>query len=297
MKNRISMDFIRQYYRSGIALIVAFFFLYFAGHFLPDGFDWKYFFSKGAYPSFWMPWTKYIVAWLNYPLIFAITILALAVRSYRYKPSGLAILLGLLSLPTLWMFYLGNLDGLVSLGLLILPFGAPLVLIKPQVAGYALLAKKSSVVAGIVWVLISLVIWGFWPANLFAVQDPNWRNVWVQDITLFPWGILIALPLMWFSRGDEDLLMAAGSFASPHLFPYHFIVLMPALARMKWYWMVITWVVSFTPLLSNWLGPWAWHFGNLIGICFWLGIYLNKEKAPQTALAKNKLEAFLFPAG
>lgn len=76
-----------------------------------------------------------------------------------------------------------------------------------------------------------------------------------QDISLFPWGVLIAAPLMWFSRGDEDLLMAAGSFATPHLFPCHFIVLMPSLARMSRPWMLGTWLLCWTPLLANWLGP------------------------------------------
>ncbi len=281
VKKTFSWDFIRQNYQTALILIVAFILLYIAGSYLPVGFDWGIFFSQGRYPAFWMPWTKPIVALLNYPTIFAITVLAFAIRSYRYKPSYLAPILGFISLPTLWMFHLGNVDGLAALGLLVLPLGAPLVLIKPQVAAFALLAKKNSIIVTGIWVLISFAIWGFWPLNMLHLFTPEWNANWPQDITLFPWGLLIALPLMWFSRGDEDLLMAAGSLASPHLFPYHFIVLMPALARMRWYWMVITWVVSFSPLMANWWGEWAWHLGNLMSLCFWLGIYLNKEKVPK----------------
>ncbi|HEB65548.1 MAG TPA: hypothetical protein ENJ02_08405 [Chloroflexi bacterium] len=265
--------------KRGALLLLVFVLLYYVGHFWPEGFDWRHFFSKGRYPSLWMPWTKVIVDALNYPAIFAITVLSLAIRSYRYRPSVPALVLGFISLPTLWMLFLGNLDGLAALGLLTLPFGAPLVLIKPQIASFALLAKKNSFLVGVVWVVFSFVVWGFWPLNLLTVLGAGWHEEWVQDISLFPWGLLLALPLLWLSRGDEDLLMAAGSLGTPHLFPYHFIVLMPALARMRWPWMLLTWAVSWTPLLSNWLGPWAWHFGNLMSVCFWVGIYLNKTRS------------------
>jgi len=71
--------------------------------------------------------------------------------------------------------------------------------------------------------------------------------------------------------------MAAGSFATPHLFPYHFIVLMPSLARMQTRWMVATWLLLWMPLLANWLGPVAWHFGHLAAAAFWIGIYRNRK--------------------
>lgn len=263
--------------KNGLAILLIFGGLYGIGHFVPEGFDWKEFFSRGRFPQFWMPWTKPIVSLLNLPAVFALTVIGIGLRSYRYRASPWAIALGLLSLPTLWLIYLGTLDGLALIGLLILPWGAPLVLIKPQVAGFALLAKRNAIIIAIIWVLISFIIWGFWPLNMGELFQPDWKEEWPQDITLFPWGLIIAIPLMWLSRGDEDLLMAAGSFATPHLFPYHFVVLMPALARMRWQWMLITWLISFTPLLSNWLGPWAWHFGNLMSVCFWLGIYLNRK--------------------
>jgi hypothetical protein len=72
-------------------------------------------------------------------------------------------------------------------------------------------------------------------------------------------------------------MMAAGTFATPHLFPYHFIMLMPSLARMKWPWLIATWIISWTPLLANWLGDIGWHFGNLMSVFFWLGIYLSRK--------------------
>ena len=155
---------------------------------------------------------------------------------------------------------------------------------KPQIASFALLAKKSSLIASIVWILFSFLIWGFWPLNWLTVFSQGWKAEWVQDITLFPWGLLIALPLLWFSRKDEDLLMAAGSFATPHLFPYHFILLMPALGRMKRLWMVPCWLLSWSPLLANWWGPNAWHMGNLFALCMWCGIYFSRKQNCQGRL-------------
>ncbi len=270
-----------------IALVCAgFAVLYIIGQFIPIGFDWNLFFGRGRFPPFWMPWSKLFLAPFNLPAMFAITVLSMAIRVYQYRPrSPLIIIPVLISLPTLWVFFMGNVDGLVMLGLLLLPLGAPLVLLKPQLAGFALLAHKKYFAAAAVWVLISFIIWGFWPLNLQVVFTPTWRAEWQQDITLFPWGLIVAIPLLWLSRNDQDLLMAAGSFATPHLFPYHFIVLMPALARMKWYWALLTWLMAWGPLVANYVGPIGWRMGNLTGVCFWVGIYFSLPKAPPSTEA------------
>jgi len=255
-----------------VGVFVAFYIL---GVLIPEGFDWKMYFAKGLIHPVWTPWATIVIRYLNFPLVVAITLFCITLRTYQYQKSPFPVALAIISLPTLWVLFMGNLDGIVILGLLLLPWGAPLVLMKPQISAFAILAKRSHFLAGIIWVLISLIIWGLWPINFLQVLAPEWKVEWIQDISLFPWGILIAVPLLWLSRGDEDLLMAAGSFATPHLFPYHYILLMPALARMNKPWMFGTWIISWTPLLANWLGPQAWHFGNLLGVCIWCGIYYS----------------------
>jgi hypothetical protein len=281
--------------RSAAIWIGIAFFLYVIGIFLPEGFDWREYFSIGRVHPIWTPWTKPILSFLNFPLIVAITILSIIIRGYRYNKSPLPTALAVLSLPTMWVLLMGNLDGLVLLGLILLPWGVPLALMKPQVSAFALLAKKTSFIAGAVFILITFFIWGLWPLRFLMALTPEWKAEWTQDISLFPWGVLIALPLLWFSRRDEDLLMAAGSFATPHLFPYHFILVMPALGRMNKFWMWFTWVISFTPLLANWVGPKGWHMGNVLGACLWLGIYFSKPSrkvsefsAESSALAEKK---------
>lgn len=275
---------------STILWIFLFVLFYFVGMNVPEGFDWIHYFSKGSIHPIWTPWTTVLLKFISWPLVVAVTLFALVFRTYQFNKSPLPMALAILSLPTLWVLYMSNLDGLVLLGLILGPIGIPLTLMKPQLAGFAILARKSSITAAILWVLLSLLLWGLWPLNFLMALTPEWKAEWIQDITLFPWGMLIALPLLWFSKDDEDLLMAAGSFATPHLFPYHFILLMPALGRMKLPWMLITWFISWTPLLSNWLGEKAWHFGNLMSVCFWLGIYLSRDFNP---LRKDSKESKL----
>jgi hypothetical protein len=184
-----------------------------------------------------------------------------------------------LNLPVLWVFIMGNLDGMGLFGMLVMPWGIPLVLMKPQLAAFALLARRRWFITAVAWTVLSLIIWGFWPLNLLLVGSPEWKAEWVQDISLFPWGLIIALPLLWFSRGDEDLLIAAGSLATPHLFPYHFIWLAPSLARMKPAWLILAWLVSWLSLpAANALGNWAWHAGNLMSLAYWFGIFLSRSR-------------------
>lgn len=274
--------------KAGI-LLALFIVLYVSGLFVPIGFDWEHFFGQGRVSPLWTPWTQVVISPLNMPALFALTILAIGLRAHRYRPAILPVTLAIISLPTLWLIHLGNLDGLVLLGLMTLPLGVPLVLMKPQLASFALLANRRWFTAGLIWVAASLILWGLWPLNFLSVASPDWRDEWPQDIALFPWGLLIALPLMWLSRGDEDLLMAAGSFGTPHLFPYHFVLLMPALARMSGPWMLVTWLSSWTPLLANWVGKEGWRFGLLTPALFWLGLYLNKRRKaiPPAAPAKE----------
>jgi hypothetical protein len=256
--------------------------LYLVGHLIPVGFDWKCCYGPRNLPPFFMPWTNFVLDLVNPPALFAFMILAIILRVRQYRGPVWAIALASLSFPVLWVLFKVDLEGVILLGIIMLPIGVPLALLKPQLAAFALLAKRSSFIAGVVWILLSFVLWGFWPLTFIGIGTPQWHAEWPQDISLFPWGAIIALPLLWLGRGDEDMLMAAGSFITPHVFPYHFALIMPAIARMSKFWAILTWLVSFSPLLANYLGPAAWHFGNLIGLVIWLGLYMKRRKQSLT---------------
>ena len=258
---------------------VAYVFLLFATSFIPLGFDWKFYFSIKVLPPFWMPWTMPVLYLVSPQALSSAAILGTALRIYQLRGSMWRLPLTLLSLPMLWLLFKSDVDGLALMGLVMLPYGVPLLLMKPQLGAFALLANRRYFAAGAIWGLITVIFWGFWFTRLQLISGPQWRIDWPQDISIFPWGLLLALPLLWLGRGDADMLMAAGSFATPHLFPYHFVLVMPAISRMSWPWASLCWVVSFLPLLANWWGPWAWHLGNLLGLCLWLGLYATKRKA------------------
>lgn len=258
---------------------VTYGFLYWITSYIPIGFDWISYFGAKVLPQFWMPWTWPLLDFMTPQLLSAAVILGAILRIRQRHGSMWRLPLVALSLPALWILLKSDVDGLALLGLVTLPLGVPFLLLKPQISAFALLANRRNFLAGAVWGVITVFIWGLWFTRLQLVGSEQWRLDWPQDISLFPWGAIIALPLMWLGRGDEDMLMAAGSFVTPHLFPYHFILVMPAVARLSWPWAIFCWAMSFTPLLANWYGPLAWHFGNVFALCLWLGLYLQKRRA------------------
>jgi hypothetical protein len=115
------------------------------GYLMPaNGFvacDWVCIFSHGYFPPFYPPWGELTTRWLNWPLLFSVSMASIVlsiVKQSRHVVSSLA---------------------------------AFLALVKPQVSGFALGAMPSHLVEGVLWLAISLAIWGSWPARMFAVNS------------------------------------------------------------------------------------------------------------------------------
>ena len=49
--------------------------------------------------------------------------------------------------------------------------------------------------------------------------------------------------------------------------------------------------VSFSPLLANYVGPLAWHFGSLIDLTTWLELYLQRRKQVRLLMNAVSLSA------
>jgi hypothetical protein len=258
--------------------IVIFIVLYMLGSFIPTGFDWQVFFGAGRAPSFFVPWVHWILPFLNWSLVVALTLIALGWATWQRKGSLPTLFFVLTSLPTMWTLFLGQLDGLALLGLLIMPLGAPLALLKPQLTTFAMLKNRQWFIAAAILGIISVVIWGGWPLNLIARAGSEWKEIQPQDISLFPWSIPFVLPMLWLSRGDEDMLMSAGSLVTPLLVPYHFIVILPGLARLSLGWQFALWILSWMPLSANWIGPIGWRFGNVFSLILWFALWTQKRK-------------------
>jgi hypothetical protein len=211
----------------------------------------------------------YLLRLMTWPLLCGLGLAAVSLAAFKRARHPVSLVMTLLSLPVLWTLFLGQLEGLVVLGLLALPWLTPLALMKPQVSVFAFGARRSYLIGFFVVLLISLAIWGFWPAQMFAVNSFYAEGRYPQDISIGWWGALIALPLFWFSRGDMDMLMLAGAFMTPHLIPYNLMPVAPALARLRPGMAVLAWFCSWLPFSANWLGPWGWWLGWLYVALLW----------------------------
>jgi hypothetical protein len=313
-------------------------------NFLPRGFDYTNFFDPHVVPWHYVPWTDGLLYVLRWPVLLAATLLALIVSIQANGGQPWLILLAVFSLPTIWVLFLGQLDGVALLGVmlmpwavpvqlmdkalkrrrawwivlllfvaatlaaaliihqqqgtayagispllgqqpavglaavLLIPWGVPLLLLKPNLTAFALLARKNWFLTGLLWFGLSLLIWGAWPANLLVKIAPESKALQPQDISLFPWSLIVAAPMLWLSRGDPQMLMASGNFASPSVMPYHYLVLMPSLARLPIGYALLCWASSFLPLTANYFGPAWWLTGNVFPLLIWIGLWRRRKR-------------------
>lgn len=231
------------------------------------GFDWVNIFSTSRVLPFYPPWSS-AVHWLSWPILIGLSCagVGLAVARRAVRPINAAAVF--LSLPLMWTLFLGQLEGLVVLGLAGLPLLTPLALLKPQISIFAFAAKKSTLLVLVLWLAVSLLIWGWWPQKMFSVNSFYAEGRYIQDISIGWIGVILALPMAWFSRGDMDMLMLSGAVMTPHLIPYNMLPFAPAAARLRPWQAILACLFSWLPLSANWLGNGGWWLGWIY--VFWL---------------------------
>ncbi len=249
-----------------------------------SGFDWVHVFSRGGVPPFYPPWGADVVRWLTWPLLFGVTMAATCLAVIKRAVHPLSLALALLALPLWWTLFLGQLEGLVTLGLLGLPWLVPLALIKPQVSAFACGARRSYLVGAAIFLAISLLIWGPWPLRMLSTSQYYAEGRYATDISLGWWGAVVALPMLWYSRGDMDMLMLAGAFMTPHLLPYNLLPVVPAVARLRPRAAALAGLFSWLPFSANWLGPGGWWLGWVFIGFVWL--CLAARRYPRAHLSR-----------
>lgn len=231
------------------------------------GFDWVNFFSSDRFLPFYPPWVS-MVRWLNWPMLIGLSCAGIGLAVFRRSVHPVSAAAAVLALPVLWTLFLGQLDGLVLFGLLGLPWLTPLVLLKPQVALFGFAAKKQYAVGLALWFIFSLIIWGWWPGSMLAANSFHAEGRFVQNIAIGWAGVILALPMAWFSRGDIDMLMLSGAVMTPYLIPYNMLPFAPAAARLRPWQAILACLFSWLPFSANWLGNGGWWLGWIY--VFWL---------------------------
>src|SRR5262249_41802163 len=146
-----------------------------------------------------------------------------------------AVVLAILSPPVLMLLWDGQIDGVALLGFLALPWGIPLLIAKPTITIFALLARPRWVVWAGAFLALSFLVWGWWPAQVLATLDGRNQHPMAMGWQVLGWPIaVLGLVLLFFTpRSDPLRLMAAGSFLLPYLMPYQYVCLLPALGRLE----------------------------------------------------------------
>ncbi len=180
------------------------------------GFDWLHFWSTGINPPHYPPWNSWLLPFLNWNLMVGITIggfTVLVISRFKHLPSAIA---SFFCLPFLWILLLGQIDGIATAGLVALPLTIPIALIKPQVTLFAMFSKRSIFIYTALFLLLSFAVFGFWPTSMMNVESVQTVHRAEQNIGLGGWWTVLALIGLWFSRGDMDMMMLAGTVALPY---------------------------------------------------------------------------------
>jgi hypothetical protein len=248
-----------------VAVLVGSWFLFPEG-----GFDWRNDIGPGVrhwWPAPWdeglilAPWGALLLSPLgglpdriSTALTNSLSVIIFALISRKFGgPDWIAIPV-LMSPPGYWLFYNGQTEWLVLIGLLFFNgLDIPLLLLKPQVAIGAFLPRlrragdqwKHYVLPGFIIFMISILIWPLWPFKMPEIIPVLTAGSW--NSALWPWGIPIGVFLLWYSWKTVDDRW--GVAATPFLFPYinmpNYLGLLIVLAA-KWpKWSLMLWAVMW----------------------------------------------------
>ena len=107
-----------------------------------------------------------------------------------------------------------------------------------------------------------MLIWPNWLGYVFGIRWNHSAATGWQAIGGWPL-LLVGLVLILGAGNDPWRLMTAGCFITPDLMPYHLIVLLPAIGRVKGRSKVIVWMAAWMVILGVGLGGY-YRFLNLL---------------------------------
>lgn len=255
-----------------------------AAFFLPGGDDLYRFYLPFARGCLTCGFTPYHASWILFPLTLIpprllwpvwvlFTLLAVVWACGKLGVDARSVLL---SFPMLGQLWLGQVDGLLVIGLALAvtgtnPYlrgiGLLLCSIKPQVTGPAVLVllwydrqrwKALLIPAGVF--LVSLLVWGWdWPLRWLVAQNTPPLHVW-RMATLFPIGLVAFLTIFLLKKPRQKITAAllASAVGFPFYGVYSYVVFLVFLAP---WWSV--------PVSYAWLVGYPW-WGNTAMRLAWI---------------------------
>lgn len=247
------------------------------------GWDWYRFFNSNhptdnifSPTSPFIPFTKYFImllTWMNWrdslALLGGLTYMGIALGTWRNGGRFGSILLALLTPLPLIVLWVGHPDGLALVGYL--TGFIPLALIKPQITFWGFLRSK----AMFFWlVIVMCLVMLIWPNWLFAVFSSRWDHSASSGWQALGWPMLLFGGILILGAGDNPWrLMAAGCFLTPDIMPYHLVVLLPAIGRVRGGRKIAVWAGAWLVFLGLGMGG-SYRYLNLL---FPLSIYFSLQ--------------------
>ena len=268
-------------WKAGLACIVGGLLLAPLAYLLPmSGWNWLRCFHDPANPCGEVPWVAWIIPLLSkdrwraeLAVVNGLTAMTAAVSVARearnWRDRALCIAMAIVNPFVFILAWVGQIDALGLLGLMLMPLGAPLMLAKPHVLGWAALSRKGWALIAVFFLALSFVVWGWWtphvasPGGMIRTSSPiamGWGTV--------GWHVLvIGLVMLVFTRRDPIQLAAVGALLTPYLLPYHLVVLLPALGRVngwrRWALWGAAWLAGLTTAI------WVYHIAAVPGFGLW----------------------------
>ena len=244
------------------------------------GWDW-YFFFTAHHPvdninsplSPFLPFTKYLLmplTWMPWrtslALLAGLTYMTIALGTWKSGGKYGSIFLALMTPVPFFTLWVGHPEGLALLGML--TNIVPLAFIKPQLSFWAFFRSKALAF----WVLFCLVlVFVIWPNWLQVPTGMTWDHEASFGWQALGWPLLIVGALFLAGAGNDPWrLMAAGCFLTPDIMPYHMVVLIPAIGRVKGLWKITVWISAWLLLIGMGIG------GNFryINLLFPISVYV-----------------------
>lgn len=249
---------------------------------LPIGLDWivilpavrefslggnPYLIGEGFHKVYEPFWTYLLLTpfsilpfWVGRGLLFAVSLVVFTYTAKRMGATRFQLILFLTSSAVVGCLANGNLDWMVTLGLVLpIRYGLFLVLIKPQVGigiaiywmfvcwyvgGWRHIVKEFAPVT--VYYLVSFIWYGLWPLEMYGM-DSNPDNM-----SAFPWTVPIGLLLLYISirYAKKNLAIFSGPLLAPYVSQFSYSASLLALLRYPRLF-VLAWVLLWIPVLMR----------------------------------------------